>query len=410
MAGYAKVLAKVATCAACCLVGAMATTARAAAGEGGAADGRSRADAVRAIDAVVRRYHQAGKFDGVVLVAERGDVIYSGGVGPADAAGKIPNSPDVRYPITSITKQFTALLVMQLVEQKKLALDVPIAAYLPEFGKDAATARAANRVTLRHLLVHTSGLPDSDAEPGFYQETDAKRTAPTAVVRRLLSGTPRSEPGEKFQYNNGDYFVAGLVLERVAGKPYDVLLRERILSPLGLADTGPAPRGKAPETGRVGGPVGAKGYIRKAATLEAEPPMLRGNYWAAGSLYSTVGDLLRWDRALTSNRLLSRGATAEMFASRPDRGYAALGSWAYGVRLPGGKTLDVVERRGTSGAARSLNVFTPDGSLVLIVLSNVRPGFDDEAQARADADNLFGLPAGVGMPYEILSALTTAGR
>jgi CubicO group peptidase (beta-lactamase class C family) len=328
---------------------------------------------------VLARAHAAGEFDGVVLVAEGGAVLYERGFGLADRATGAPNGPATRFPLASITKQVTALLVMQFVDEGRLDLDAPVGAVLPDFrgGRDEG-------VTARRLLTHTSGLPDVEAAPGFMAERDAAKLRPAAVLAGPLAAPLRSAPGEKFQYNNGDYWVLGAACERLGGAPFARLVERRVLGPAGMATAGVF-EGDAAVAGL------AQSYERGARgpALGARP----ANLYAAGALYGTARDVLRFDEALRSRRLLSARATDAMFTPDGGKGFVALGSWAYEHKFPrAAKAPLLIERQGEVNAFRHLNVIAPREGLVLVVLSN---GGEPE---------LFKLYADQGLSFELLSA------
>ncbi|MES2465240.1 MAG: serine hydrolase domain-containing protein, partial [Armatimonadota bacterium] len=263
------------------------------------------------IGALVKSYHERSLFDGVVLAAQKGAVVYQGAIGLADRQRRIPHTLEARFPICSITKQFTALLVMQQIVAGKLRLEGTVAEALPDFPKETGS-----RITLKNLLMHTSGLPNTEDIPGFYTSADP-RLADSAYVVRIYGGKPLvSEPGAKFSYNNLDYLVLAAILEKTGGKPYAVLMKERILQPLGMTRSGLL-NGRESASAIIG-------YERKGDSFAEESPRYRlANYGAAGAMYSTVGDLFKWDRALQEDRLLPRAARDIMFKSDPTKGYVA---------------------------------------------------------------------------------------
>lgn len=330
------------------------------------------------LDAALERAHRAGQFDGFVLVAEGGRTFYERGFGLADRAAGVPNGPATRFPLASITKQLTALLVLQFVDEGRLDLDAPVERVLPGFRGGRSEG-----ITARRLLMHTSGLPDSDVVPGFMTERDPAKLRPEAVLAGPLAGPLLSPPGAQFRYNNGDYWVLGALCERLGGAPFAALLGRRILEPLGMKEAGlfvdDAPVARL-----------AKSYERGAAgPTEAVRP---ANLYAAGALYGTASDVLRWDEALRSHRLLSKRATDEMFTADKSKGFVALGSWVYEHKFPQAAAAPrLIERQGEVNAFRHLNVIAPREGVVLIVLSN---GGEPE---------LFKLYANQGLSFELLA-------
>ncbi|MEM7261710.1 MAG: serine hydrolase [Planctomycetota bacterium] len=309
------------------------------------------------IEAVVRAWHEAGKFNGTVLVADAGEIVWQGGFGPAVREWDRPNGPDVRYPICSLTKQFTAHLVMQAVERGDLALDGVITDYLPDYRSETG-----RKVTIRHLLSHASGLPEVETELFFDPRPEAEDVA--KVVTKFGSGDLTFEPGSASQYGNTDYFVLQAILERVSGSSFETLLEEKIVKPLGLRATGIARRDAII-------PKRANDYTRSGDGWTRTAPYQWENWGGAGGLYSTVGDLHLWNRALVGHTLVSESTTRTMWTPVEKLGYVGLGSWVYTRGLPGVEARPkIVERRGAIGGFAILNVIVPETQRWMVILSN----------------------------------------
>ena len=260
------------------------------------------------------RQHLCGRFAGAALVAERGQVIYEGGFGPANAEWDIPNAPDVRYRVGSITKGFTAALALRLVDGGQLALDGTIADYLPYYRPDTG-----GRVTVHQLLNHTSGIPSYTDQPDFGRQVSRRRYDVETFVREYCSGDLQFDPGDEFAYNNSGYFILGAIFEAITGQDYAAALRERLLGPLGLQDTG-YDHGPPLLSRRAAGYDQDLAGYRNTAFLDMSLPH------AAGAMYSTVRDLHRWDRALYSEGVVSPPSRAAMFTP-------GLGNYGYGWRI-----------------------------------------------------------------------------
>ncbi len=245
------------------------------------------------IDRIMEARATSHEFNGTVLVAQRGRVIYERAFGFANLEWNIPNGLRTKFEIGSMTKQFTALLVLQFVNQGRLKLDGHIADYLPYYRQDTG-----RRVTVYQMLSHTSGIPNFLALPGFL-EGAASRTKYSVedFARKYCSGDLQFEPGSKFAYSNSGYFLLGAILEQVSGQSFEQLLKERILSPLRMNDSGYAHR--APILAHR-----ASGYERTAEGLRNARFYDMSIPFAAGAMYSTVEDLYRWDQALYTDRLL----------------------------------------------------------------------------------------------------------
>ena len=245
------------------------------------------------IDRIMQTHYAAGDFNGTVLVARSGNVLYQHAFGLANREWNVPNDLETKFEIGSMTKQFTALLVLQLVNEGKLRLDGHPSDYLPYYRKDTGS-----RITLSELLSHTSGVPNFISLPGFLEGT-ASRTHYEVkdFVQKYCSGYLEFEPGTKFHYSNSGYFILGAILEAVSGKSYEELLRERIFEPLEMKNSGYA-HSEAILPHRASGYERSPGGFHNARFYDMSIP------FAAGALYSTVGDLLLWDQALYGEQLL----------------------------------------------------------------------------------------------------------
>ena len=189
-------------------------------------------DKTNEIDKLMQTYYDYGRFNGTVLVAENGKVIFKKGYGLANMEWNIPNKSDTKFRLASITKQFTSMLIMQLVEEGKIKIDSKITDYLPEYRKDTG-----DKVTIHHLLTHTSGIPSYTNRPGW-QEMTQKRHSVDEMVQEGCSDNLEFEPGTKFSYNNSGYFLLGAIIEKVTNKPYETVLEEKIFEPVGMKNSG----------------------------------------------------------------------------------------------------------------------------------------------------------------------------
>jgi len=268
-------------------------------------------DRAAEIDALVSRYFDLNQFNGSVLVAQEGSVLLKKGYGMADYEWGIPNAPDTKHRIGSITKPFTAVLVLQLIEEGKLALGTSLSEALPYYRKDTG-----DRVTIRHLLNHTSGIPSLTGLPAL--QADLRRTPipPREIVETYCMGDLEFEPGSRYRYNNSGFVLLGAVVEQVTGRPYEEVLRERILRPAGMQDT-LLDRTEALIERR------ASGYERPGGALLHAPYTNMSIPFAAGALLSTVEDLFLLDRALYGETLLSTSSKDLMFT--PGEGDYGLG-------------------------------------------------------------------------------------
>jgi CubicO group peptidase (beta-lactamase class C family) len=312
------------------------------------------------IDEVVHYYHTRGDLNGALLVGENGRIIYEKGVGDANFSFHIANTPQTKFGIGSITKQFTALLVLQQVDEGKMRLDASLSEYLPWYRKDTGT-----QMTVEQLMHHTSGLPPDFDTPEFSGDASAgKFYPPEDFAKQFCSPNLSLQPGSMWNYSNCGYILLGLILERVTGEPLDELLHKRLLDPLGMKNTGLPHKDYSEMRGAIG-------YKRHAGPRYTPGPYLDlSHVFAAGAMYSTAEDLFVWNEALTSSPLITASQRERIF--QPGKN-----NWGYGwfvTKIPAG----VPGTGNTQGEMRGDmpdNFFAwilryPEQDAVIIVLRN----------------------------------------
>jgi CubicO group peptidase (beta-lactamase class C family) len=312
----------------------------------------------RRLDAAIDREHAAGRFDGVVLVGQGDAVAYQRAVGYADRETRRPHTADGVWPWASVSKQVAAVLVMQQVQQGRLSLDARLATLLPAFK-----APQAADITVRHLLQHTSGLPNPDSQPGFYTASFDDETGPVMQALAYCSGTPLGLPGARFSYNNCDTLLLQAVLEKLTAQPYGRLVDSALAQPLGLTQLA-----LAPAVARTSEPQMPRGYLDASTP---GPAINLASFGAGGALRGTPQELWRFDRALMQGTLLQAPALQTLWQGDPRLGYVALGAWSFPARLAGcAAPVALVERRGQIGGVQVRNLIAPERGAVLIVFSN----------------------------------------
>lgn len=291
-----------------------------------------------------------GRFSGVVLVAREGKVTFSRAYGMANYELDAPNTAETKFRIGSLTKPFTAAAVILLQERGKLSIQDSVCKYV------ADCPAAWQPITLRQLLSHTSGLAKQD-KAADYLKTAALPMTVAQLVEGFRNRPPEFRPGERFDYNNNGYVLLGQVIERASGQPYESFMRENVFAPLGMSDTGydrhePVIKGRA------------AGYVREGPALLNAAYIDQSQPFAAGALYSTAGDLLRWDQALYTEKLLPRKTLEEMFTPvAGPYGYGWFVAREFGHRM-------LWHGGGTPGFAADLLRF-PEERVTVIVLSNL---------------------------------------
>jgi len=328
-------------------------------------------DLAQRLDAFVETQTKSAGFSGAVLVAKDGKVVLSKGYGLANAEWDIPNTPQTKFRLGSITKQFTAAAILLLQEQGKLSVQDAVCKYV-----DPCPA-AWQPITVHNLLTHTSGIPNFTSFPD-YLPTMTQPSPPEKTLERFRDKPLDFETGSRYSYSNSGYVLLGYILEKVAGVSYDKFVTENVFRPLGMNDTG-YDWSTTIIKRRASGYERPGGELQNARYLDMTIPH------AAGSLYSTVEDLYKWDRALRDRKLLSAASYQAMF--KPFRN-----NYAYGwiVQERDGRQI-IGHGGGINGFATSIQRFPGDDACV-VVLTNV-PGPASGQVRNALGRMLFGLPA-----------------
>ena len=318
----------------------------------------------QAVDAMMESY--AGEAPGAsVLVLRDGVPLLRKAYGLADLEGRVVATPATNYRLASVTKQFTAAAIMLLVEEGRLTLDDRARHWLPSLP------HAADSITVRHLLTHSSGLIDyEDAMPA-----DATGQLRDADVLRLLENQCHTyfEPGTGYRYSNSGYALLALIVERASGRSFPDFLRLRIFQPLGMAHTlayaagGPSIADRA-----YGYSESTGGWVR---TDQSPTSAVLGD----GGIYSSIDDLAKWDAALYDDRLLSDASRKLMFAPHMATDEPGI-RYGFGWRITG----ETLWHSGETIGFRNVIVRYPDRRLSVILLTN-RNGPEPYGTAKAIA-------------------------
>ncbi len=325
------------------------------------------------ITKLIDTYTEYKTFNGSVLVAENGKVIYKKGFGFANMEWDIPNAPNTKHRLGSVTKQFTGMLILQLAENGKIDLQAPVTKYLPEYPK-----ASGDIITIHHLLTHTSGIPNYTSFPDFFQNKSRNPYTPTEFVKEFSEMDLDFTPGEKFSYSNSGYFLLGVLIEKISGKSYEQMLQEKIFTPLNMTDSGFDHHATILKN-RATGYEKDGGEFVNSRYLDMSIP------YAAGSLYSTVEDLYLWDQGLYANTLLSKASMDLFFGKHIEAmgGYYGYG-WAVGTAAIG-NTEERIETISHGGGINGFNTLIARGpsDKLLIVLLNNTGGAPLNAMAKA---------------------------
>lgn len=314
------------------------------------------------IDAVVQDFLKLDQFSGSILLGQEGKILYAKAFGEADKDHHVMNTLDTKFNIGSIGKTFTAIAIMQLAEKGKLKVSDPVIKYLPDFPY-------GDEITIHHLLTHTSGMYNYFAHPEFATQMYRIRSVSGALPLIYDQELRFDTPGERFSYSNSGIVVLGAVIEKLSGQRYPEYLMEHILTPAGMNDTNINYFEQVVEnraSGYIKSPSGR--YIRN---IFRAPPAN-----ADGGIESTAYDMLKYDQAIYTNKLISAESWEKMSTDYGNEyGYCFRVYNRYGNKIVG-----------HSGGAPGLNASFYrylDDQYILIVLSNYSDGAIPVAHAIA---------------------------
>ncbi|MTI87731.1 MAG: beta-lactamase family protein [Balneolaceae bacterium] len=311
------------------------------------------------LDKHIQEYVEEESFQGAVLVAKNGDVLFKSAYGHADLEKNLANTTDKKFLIGSLTKSFTAVAVMRLVDQEKLSLHVPISTYIPDLKE-----KLADQLTLHRLMKHQSGLPQHLERLTHFEEKDISSNE----ILEIINTAERSfTPGTNYQYSNLNYHLAAIAIENVTGKSYPQAMQELVFDPLGMNNSGVERLSNIPDNR-------ANGYRKRAFGLNRDENIV-SYALGSGDIYSTVDDLLKWEQSLYGDEFLSRESVDRLFSAESK----SFGYYGYGFRIRDYQRAGEESNRGTltrhggsmDGFLSNLHRYTDD-KLTVIVLANVR--------------------------------------
>ena len=345
---------------------------------------------VARMEQVVQEAVKNKTFMGSVMVARGSDVLLSKGYGFANLEWDLPNAPSTKFRLGSITKQFTAAAILLLEERGQLTTDERVKTYLPD------VPASWDRITVRNLLTHTGGIPNFTAQP-TYREMQVSPASLDKIIGMVREKPLDFEAGEKMSYSNSGYIVLGAIIEKVAGGSYADFVETNLFGPIGMTDSGYdsntaiIARRAAGYTAGPNGPQNA-GYIHMSVPH------------AAGALYSTTLDLLKWEQALFGGKVLSPASLQKM--TTPFKS-----DYAFGLTV---RTVDgrkVIAHDGGIDGFNTHMAYYPDSKVTVIVLGNLnglapaQVGRQLEALAHGDTVAAPRTRTAVDLPVERLSPL-----
>jgi len=310
---------------------------------------RAQAPDTARMEQVVQSYVTAKQFMGSVLVARGSEVLLDKGYGFADLEWDVPNSPTTKFRLGSITKQFTAASILLLEERGKLSVNDPVKKHMPD------APAAWDKITIYHLLTHTSGIPNFTSFPE-YRSIEPFAKTPAELVTLFRDKPLDFEPGEKWSYSNSGYVLLGYLIEKITGESYAKFVQENIFTPLGMKDSG-YDSNSAIIPHRARGYSPGPGGVVNTGYVDMTIPL------SAGGLYSTTEDLLRWEQGLFGGKLLSAASLQKM--TTPYKS-----DYAFGLLVHTAGGHKVIEHNGGIEGFNTVLRYFPDDKLTVAVLGN----------------------------------------
>lgn len=251
------------------------------------------------MDALVSAYAAQGQFNGTVLVGHQNKIVFQKGFGFRNTVRKEMNDANSIFQVGSLTKQFTAAIIMQLYQEKKLDLQDKLSKYFPGFTN-------GDQITIEHLLTHTSGLFNYTNDSTVMHGDLAAHYSEEKFLDKFRTYPADFAPGTEWNYSNTGYVILGYIISKIEKKPYETVMRERILRPLGMNHSGF-------DFTHLSHPQKTTGYFYVHEGGREAPVVDSTISHAAGALYATVGDLYKWERAVSSNKILNEGSWKKVF-------------------------------------------------------------------------------------------------
>jgi len=296
-----------------------------------------------------------------VLVARNGKILFEKGYGLADIEGQIPVTPATKFRIGSITKQFTAAAILKLQEADKVHVTDLLSAYYPEFPR-------GNEVTLGQMMTHTSGIHSYTSEPGFLDKVTTATTS-AQLIASIEKHPFDFDPGARWSYSNSNFLILGAIVEKASGQKYEDYLRQALFEPLGMASTGVYHNDKPPSGAAVGYEYENDRFKR---ALDWNMTWAGG----AGSLYSTVEDLYRWNEGIFGHKVLSEKSLSAAFspvATRENKDDNHESGYGYGWLIEAFRNFHIIWHNGGLNGFLSSLLRIPDKNLTVVVLVNAEP-------------------------------------
>lgn len=329
-------------------------------------------------DKILFEQYKGGEPGATVLIARNGQVIYKKAFGMANMELAVPMQADNVFRIGSLTKQFTAIAILQLMEQGKLNLQDEITRFIPDYPTQG------NKITIEHLLTHTSGIRNHNAIPDTVQRYKLDFT-PKEMIDYFKGQPIRFTPGSRYEYSNSGYTLLGYIIEKITGKTYAQYLEENFFKPLDMTGSLYASDTKLVKNR-------ANGYIKTKNGFENSAYMSMTQPYAAGSIQSTVDDLFKWNQAVTSYKLVKK-ETLDRAWSRYKLNDGSLINYGYGWRMGYIQESQSVWHAGLVSGSITMALYLPKEDVFVTVLSNWENNSPEDVVAKLAA-------LAIGNPYK----------
>ena len=316
-------------------------------------------DPATRIDARLKSILKDDQPGAAVIVVRDGKTIFRRGYGLADVENQLPVKPEHVFRLGSITKQFTAVGIMMLKEEGKLKLDDLITKYLPDYPLKG------RKVTIRHLLTHTSGIQSYTGMRAWVPLMIKDMTVEEII--NIFKDQPFNfEPGEQYLYNNSGYFLLGAIIEKTSGKSYEDFIQERIFTPLGMSNSYYGHPQKIV-------PNRARGYKSNGRELFNCSYISMTHPYSAGALLSTVDDMAKWDAALYTEKLVSKESLEQCWTPQKLNSGKEI-TYGFGWMLTERNGVKLIAHGGGINGFRSYAIRIPAKRLYIAVLRNLEGG------------------------------------
>ena len=300
------------------------------------------------LDSLVSAYTRNKAFNGSVLVAQKGKILLEKGYGYQNKKDSVHNTANTIYQIGSITKQFTSTIILQLVEKQKMSLQDKLSKFFPDYPK-------GDSITVEHLLTHTAGIYNYTNDEHFMSGSSERPISRDSLLYLFKYKPLDFSPGTQWSYSNSGYILLGMIIEKVTGKSYFQVVRENIFEPLDMRHTGFDFTNLHSTDKAIGY---SSDFSKPVGIVDSSVS------FAAGAIYTTVGDLYKWDQALYGNRIVPQALLEKAFTVYKS-------DYGYGWQILTVYNKKVTEHGGGITGFVSFILRVPDDQLCVILLSNL---------------------------------------